>query len=81
MSDGFMNRQLKSFDIFRKLPKDHSQGSLLGLFSKFSVSQQNPNSDYRMFRVVYHSGIKRVTGILGVLGPKRIRGRPQIRKQ
>jgi hypothetical protein len=58
MSDGFMNRQLKSFDIFRKLPKDHSQGSLLGLVSKFSVSQQNPNSDYRMFRVVYHFSIK-----------------------
>ena len=29
--ESFMNRQLKSFDIFRKVPKDHSQGSYLGL--------------------------------------------------
>lgn len=31
MSEGFFNKQLKSLDIFKKVPKEHSQGTYSGI--------------------------------------------------
>lgn len=32
MAEGFFQRQLKSIDVFKRMPKDMSQGSMLGFF-------------------------------------------------